>query len=138
MDESPTEITPVLNFASSQLAPRAPTKPEFLHDLECTMALLIFPKDKLTPELKELLEPALRQRIADRVNATILESLGAKREARIRGLVCLRAWADQKSLESKKDLPNLTLGLDSDPEHDDEDDIAMRNHDGDDTNGMEL
>src|SRR2546429_5534923 len=41
------DITPALTFATTQLAPRAPTKKEFLEDLERTMALLIFPPDNL-------------------------------------------------------------------------------------------
>jgi hypothetical protein len=39
---STSDITPALNFASSQLAPRAATNNDFLKDLELTMSLLIF------------------------------------------------------------------------------------------------
>ncbi|KAK5015649.1 hypothetical protein LTR60_002775 [Cryomyces antarcticus] len=107
-----TDITPALTFATSQLAPRAPTSREFLEDLERTMALLIFPPENLAPPLAALLDPNLRQIVANRVNEAILSSQGARREARIKHLVRLRAWAEQKAREAQKDLPpTLSLGL---------------------------
>lgn len=107
-------ITPALNFATTQLAPRAPTNPEFLEDLERTMALLIFPPDNLEPQLAALLHPDLRKSVADRVNKAILISQGQKRDAAIRNLVRLRAWAEDSAREQKKDLPaHLELGLDA-------------------------
>jgi len=114
--ESPTaDITPALTFASSQLAPRAPTNPVFLQQLEMTMALLIFPPENLTPPLAKLLEPTLRQEVANDVNEAILASMGAEREARLRNLVRLRAWAESKARDMGKDIPhNLSLGLDAD------------------------
>lgn len=108
---STAAFTPALEFATSQLAPRAPTSPAFLQDLERTMALLIFPPEKLTPPLKALLDPSLRQTVATSVNEAILASQGERREARIRNLVRLRTWAEQKAREAKLDLPqNLELG----------------------------
>ena len=73
-------IAPALNFASSQLAPRAATNTDFLKDLELTMSLLIFlpaPPGELQKELKELLEPSLRRNVASKVNEAILTSMGA-------------------------------------------------------------
>jgi hypothetical protein len=112
---SPTAFTPALEFATSQLAPRAPTSPAFLQDLERTMALLIFPSDKLTPQLKQLLDLSLRQTVASQVNEAILSSQGQRREARIRNLVRLRAWAEQRARETKSsELPEkISLGLDT-------------------------
>lgn len=107
-------ITPALNFATTQLAPRAPTNPEFLEDLERTMALLIFPPDNLEPQLAALLHPDLRKTVADRVNKAILASQGQRRDAAILDLVRFRAWAEDSARESKKDLPtHLELGLDA-------------------------
>jgi glucose-induced degradation protein 8 len=115
MSASNADITPALAFAQSQLAPRAPTNPQFLEDLERAMALLIFPPENLAPPLKVLLEPALRQSVANRVNEAILSSQQMRRHARMRDLVRLRAWAEQKAKEAKKDLPpSLGIGLDSD------------------------
>lgn len=109
------DITPAINFATSELAPRAPTNPEFLEDLERTMALLVFPADKLEPQLAALLDPDLRRYVADRVNKAILKYQGQKRDAAIRRLVRLRAWAENTAREGKKDLPDhIELGLDKD------------------------
>ncbi|TKX21892.1 sugar transporter-like protein 24 [Elsinoe australis] len=103
---STAAFTPALEFATAQLAPRAPTSPAFLQDLERTMALLIFPPEKLTPQLKALLDPSLRQAVATSVNEAILASQGERREARIRNLVRLRTWAERKARGSKLDIPD--------------------------------
>jgi hypothetical protein len=107
------DISPALEFATSQLAPRAPTDPQFLEDLERTLSLLIFPAENLAPSLAPLLHPDLRKEIATRVNEAILQSQGARKEARLRNLVKLRAWAEQKAREAKKNIPDkLDIGLD--------------------------
>jgi hypothetical protein len=91
-----SDITPALNFASSQLAPRAATNSDFLSDLELTMSLLIFlpATGTLQKELTDLLEPSLRRNVASKVNEAILTSMGARGEARMRSLVRLRHWAE--------------------------------------------
>lgn len=82
------------------------------------MALLIFPPERLTPQLKALLDPNLRQTVATAVNESILSSQGERREARIRSLVRLRAWAEQKAREAKLDLPEtLSVGLGDGDDH---------------------
>ncbi|KAJ5042298.1 uncharacterized protein L3040_004850 [Drepanopeziza brunnea f. sp. 'multigermtubi'] len=107
------DITPALNFATEYLAPRAPTRKEFMEDLEKTMALLVFPKESLEPPLAALLRPELRRGVADRVNKAILTGQNARRDATIRNLVRLRAWAEDAARQTKKDLPqHLELGLD--------------------------
>ena len=109
------DIMPAVTFAQSQLAPRASRNTEFLRDLELAMALLIFPPEKLNPRLAALLDPKLRESVANRVNEAILASQGFAREAKIKNLVRLRAWAVEKARESKKDLPaSIPLGLDTD------------------------
>ena len=111
------DITPALTFATTQLAPRAPTNPEFLEDLERTMALLVFPPESLEPQLAALLHPDLRRSVADRVNKAILTCQNQRRDAAIRNLVRLRAWAENTARDSKKDLPaRIELGLDGDKE----------------------
>lgn len=112
------DISPALEFATSQLAPRAPTDPQFLEDLERTLSLLIFPTENLAPSLAPLLHPDLRKDIATRVNEAILQSQGARKEARLRNLVKLRAWAEQKAREAKKNIPEkLAIGLDGNGNH---------------------
>ncbi|KAL5349235.1 hypothetical protein ACLOAV_005523 [Pseudogymnoascus australis] len=108
-------IGPALTFATTQLAPKAPSDPAFLEDLERTMALLIFPPDQLEPQLAELLHPDLRKKVADRVNEAILASQGQRRNAAIRNLVKLRSWAEGASKDAKITLPEqLDLALDGD------------------------
>ncbi|KAI9713597.1 MAG: hypothetical protein M1820_000980 [Bogoriella megaspora] len=121
MSSSSPDITPVLNFASAQLAPHASTNPKFLSDLEQTMALLIYPPDNLTPQLSALLDPQLRRDVATRINEAILTRSGNKPEARITTLIRLRAWAETKAREGASatgreiDLPaRLSIGLDKD------------------------
>lgn len=41
-----------------------------------------------------------------------MQSQGARKEARLRNLVKLRAWAEQKARDAKKDIPEkLDIGL---------------------------
>ncbi|EQL03856.1 CTLH domain-containing protein [Ophiocordyceps sinensis CO18] len=106
------DITPALTFATEQLGPRAPTNPKFLEDLERTMALLLFPPENLEPQLAALLSPDLRRDAADNVNRAILESQSARREAAIRHLVKMRAWAETAARERGSTLPDrLDIGL---------------------------
>ncbi|KAK5117236.1 hypothetical protein LTR62_005853 [Meristemomyces frigidus] len=102
------DFHPAIKFATEQLAPRAPTDPKYLQALERTMALMIFPADKMTKEFKQLLDVKLRQQVAADVNCAILESKGERSEARIRQLVKARAWAEQEARAAKVDLPVLT------------------------------
>ncbi|KAI5848239.1 CTLH/CRA C-terminal to lish motif domain-containing protein [Tricharina praecox] len=108
------DITPALEFATTHLAPRAPGNASFLEDLERTMALLCFPKDNLAPPLAELMDPALRRRVAAQVNETIMEAQGMAKEPKIRSLIKLRAWSEDRARATRKgsELPPLDLGLD--------------------------
>lgn len=112
------DISAALQFATTHLAPLAPTNPTFLADLERTMALLIFPTDNLAPQLAELIDPQLRKSVANRVNEAILSSQGARREAQIRKLVRMRAWSERVARESKKieiAESGIPFGLDDQP-----------------------
>lgn len=99
------DITPALDFATTHLGPRAPTDPRFLKDLEETMALLILPHNDLDPALAALLHPDLRREVADNVNKAILDHQAHRREAAIRQLVRMRAWAENTARAEKKSLP---------------------------------
>ena len=108
------DITPVIDFATAHLAPRAPTNPGFLSDFEQTMALVIFKQEDLTPPLAELLQPTLRQTVAREVNEALILASGDKAVTTLGNLIAHRAWAQQRALKEKRDfLPeNLDLGLD--------------------------
>ncbi|KAI4165411.1 MAG: hypothetical protein LQ342_000820 [Letrouitia transgressa] len=109
------DIMPAIDFATAHLAPRAPTNPEFLEDLERTMALLIFPPDKMAPSLATLLDPSLRKEVAKRVNEALLQSQNERTKAKIFDLVRLRAWSESKAREAERCIPKkIDIGLDPD------------------------
>lgn len=106
------DVTPALKFATEHLGPRAPTNPQFLEDLERTMALVLFPHDMLEPHSAVLLQPNLRRDAADSVNKAILNRQSKRREAAIRSLVKMRAWAENQARVKGITLPDrLDLGL---------------------------
>ena len=109
------DIEPALTFAAQHLAPRAPVYPEFLKELEHTMALLCFPPDQLSPPLAKLLDPDLRKQVAAKVNEAILTCQGVVPEAKVRSLVRLRAWVEEKASragsERLRSIPRMDLGL---------------------------
>lgn len=79
------------------------------------MALIIFPHDKLRPELASLLSSDLRRNTAAKVNEAILARQNQRREAAIRQLVRMRAWAETSARSDKMDLPeSLDFGLHTD------------------------
>ena len=101
-------------FAEIHLGPRAPASPETLNDLECTMLLLLFPASQPIPnKLQYILEPELREQVAERVNKAILDSMGEPTHSKLADMVRLRVWAENKARESKIDLPeHIDIGLD--------------------------
>jgi hypothetical protein len=114
METKEGDIAPALAFATTHLAPRAPTREKFLTDLEETMALLIFEPTSLSPKLKELLDRKKRKEVANQVNEAILQSQGERKRSRLQELVRTRAWAEQRARAAKKDIPgSLDIGLDA-------------------------
>jgi len=102
-------INDALHFAQSELAPRGEENPEFLSELERTMALLAFDKSPAAPAgIAELLSPAQRMRTAGELNAAILDSLSQNKEAKLIQLMKLLCWGE-KLLEEKADFPKLEL-----------------------------
>ncbi|KIR30605.1 hypothetical protein I307_03716 [Cryptococcus deuterogattii 99/473] len=118
------DLDTALAFATEELAPRGAQNPEFLADLEKTMALLAFPdlakfaddspaadKPTLAPEALTLFEePAFepiialmkrsqRVKVAKELNAAILENQGYGMETKLSGLVRLMAWGEEKLVE---------------------------------------
>jgi hypothetical protein len=112
----PKAIIPALHFSRDHLAPRASINPKFKHELEEAMSLIVYTHDKLEPPLLALLDPQLKQDVADRVNEAILKSLSRDSEAKIKRLIKLRTWAEQKARDAGKDIvpPTLNIGLEQD------------------------
>lgn len=68
--------------------------------------------------------------VASKVNEAILTNQGKRREAKIKDLVRLRAWAENKAREAKKDIPaTLSLGLEGPKDEKKEDDDGLEDRD---------
>ncbi|KJA26127.1 hypothetical protein HYPSUDRAFT_64337 [Hypholoma sublateritium FD-334 SS-4] len=102
-------IAEALQFAQDELAPRGEESPEFLSELERTMALLAFESAPNAPSaIAELLSPAQRMKTAGEVNAAILESLSQGKEVKLVGLLKLLCWGESM-LEEKTTFPKLNV-----------------------------
>lgn len=98
-----------LEFAQEELAPRGEENPEFLAELERTMALLAFDCTSNPPAaIADLLSSAQRLKTAGEVNAAILESLSQGKEVKLVGLLKLLCWGDAL-LEDKADFPKVSV-----------------------------
>ncbi|KAL1405207.1 hypothetical protein Q8F55_008832 [Vanrija albida] len=97
-------VDDALQFATLELAPRGAQNPEFLADLERTMALLAFPniaKDDLSSDpayapITKLMSRDQRVKVARELNAAILESQGQGMETKLSGLVRLMTWGEDR------------------------------------------
>jgi len=96
-----------LRFAQEELAPRGEESPEFLAELERTMALLAFESSSaVPPAISDLLSPGQRMKTAGEVNAAILESLSQGREAKLVALLKLLQWGEAL-LEERAEFPKV-------------------------------
>ncbi|KAJ7786225.1 CTLH/CRA C-terminal to lish motif domain-containing protein [Mycena metata] len=105
------QIAEALQFAQDELAPRGEESPEFLSELERTMALLAFDAAPGAPSgIAELLSPAQRMKTAGEVNAAILESLSQGKEVKLVGLLKLMSWGETM-LEERAEFPRVAANL---------------------------
>lgn len=101
------KIAEALEFAQMELAPRGEESPEFLSELEKTMALLAFDASPAAPpSITELLSPAQRLKTATEVNAAILESFSQGKTAKLVGLLKLLSWAEGL-LDERAEYPKV-------------------------------
>ncbi|KIJ45524.1 hypothetical protein M422DRAFT_29659 [Sphaerobolus stellatus SS14] len=104
------EIVEALTFAQSELAPRGQEHPEFLTELERTMALLAFDSlPNAPPNIAELLSQAQRLRTAGELNAAILESLSQGKEAKLLALIRLMVWGESLLARENVAFPRVDL-----------------------------
>jgi len=122
------DLDTALQFATNELAPRGAQHPEFLADLEKTMALLAFPdlakyaddansiqptdqdtlslfQDPAFAPIMQLMKRAQRVKVAKELNSAILESQGNGTETKLTGLVKLMSWGEEKLESSGVNLP---------------------------------
>ncbi|KAG6862396.1 hypothetical protein C0995_011836 [Termitomyces sp. Mi166 len=98
-------IAEALEFAQSELARRGEESPEYLSELERTMALLAFEGLEAAPaSISELMSPGQRMKTAGEVNGAILESLSQGKEVKLAGLLKLLGWGEEL-LGEKREFP---------------------------------
>ncbi|KAF9244616.1 CTLH/CRA C-terminal to lish motif domain-containing protein [Melanogaster broomeanus] len=102
-------VAEALRFAQDELAPRGEESPEFLAELERTMALLAFDSSSSAPSaITELLSTAQRMKTAGEVNAAILESFSQGKEVKLVQLLKLRCWGESM-LGERADFPKVDV-----------------------------
>lgn len=84
-----------LEFAREYLAPTGEEHPEFLDELEKTVALLAFDDPRCSP-VGELMDASQRQKTASELNAAILSSQCHETEPRVALLLKMMLWAQQR------------------------------------------
>jgi glucose-induced degradation protein 8 len=102
-------IVEALQFAQEELALRGQENPEFLSELESTMALLAFDSSASAPQaISSLLSPHQRMKTAGEVNAAILESLSQGKESKLVSLLKLLCWGESM-LDERAEFPKVCL-----------------------------
>lgn len=101
------DISAALEFAERELAPRGEENPQFLSELERTMALLAF-EDMAKCPVADLLEPTQRQKTASELNAAILTSQCQEKDPNLPALLKMLQWA-QDELSRKADFPVMEI-----------------------------
>ncbi|CAJ0837863.1 12338_t:CDS:2 [Entrophospora sp. SA101] len=93
-------VSEALEFAQDELAPLGEENPEFLEELERSMALLAF-DDTTTSPVGDLLHPSQRLRTASELNAAILTSQSQEKDPKLPNLLKMLVWA-QDELDEKE------------------------------------
>ncbi|KAJ3167707.1 hypothetical protein HDU88_002154 [Geranomyces variabilis] len=99
-------IAEAIEFAQEELAPRGEENPEFLEELEKTMALLAFEEASRSP-LAYLIEYAQRQKTASELNSAILTAQCQEKDPKLPSLLKMLVWA-QNQLDEKATYPKIT------------------------------
>lgn len=94
-----------LEFAAEEMAPRGEEHPEFLEELERTMALLAF-QDVQNSPVADLLHPNQRQKTASELNAAILISQSREKEPKLPSLLKMLMWS-QEQLDERMVYPHI-------------------------------
>jgi len=96
-----------LLFAQEEMARRGEENPEFLEELEKTMALMAF-EDQDSCPVAGLLDSSQRQRTAGELNSAILASQCQEKDPKLPVLLKLLVWA-QAQLEQKAIFPAMDV-----------------------------
>jgi len=98
-------INEALDFAQKELAPLTEEHPQFLEELEKTLALLAF-EDQTKSPLSFLLDDAQRQKTASELNAAILTDQHQEKDPKLLTLVKMMKWS-QNQLEERIGFPKI-------------------------------
>ncbi|KAI8908819.1 CTLH/CRA C-terminal to lish motif domain-containing protein [Powellomyces hirtus] len=99
------KIAEAIEFAQEELAPRGEENPEFLEELEKTMALLAFEETTASP-LAYLVDYAQRQKTASELNSAILTAQCQEKDPKLPSLLKMLVWA-QNQLDEKAFFPKI-------------------------------
>ncbi|KAI9265992.1 CTLH/CRA C-terminal to lish motif domain-containing protein [Sporodiniella umbellata] len=94
-----------LEFATEEMAPRGEEHPEFLEELERTMALLAF-QDVVDSPVQDLLHSGQRQKTAGELNAAILVNQSQEKDSKLPSLLKMLAWS-QSQLDKRMNYPKI-------------------------------
>ncbi|KAJ1497467.1 hypothetical protein HMI55_005472, partial [Coelomomyces lativittatus] len=97
------DINSALDFAQKELAPRGEENPEYLAELEHTLALLVFQNASPASHLLDLEQ---RQKTAGELNAAILLSQSQEKDPKLPMLLKNLIWAQNK-LAEKVNFPKM-------------------------------
>jgi hypothetical protein len=129
------DLDAALHFATVELAPRGAQHPEFLADLERTMALLAFPdlakyaddenpilptdqetltlfQDPAFAPIKKLMQRSQRHLIAKELNSAILGSQGSALDTKLSGLLRLMSWSEERMAKAGAKVPESDRQMD--------------------------
>ncbi|KAI9179976.1 hypothetical protein H9P43_005308 [Blastocladiella emersonii ATCC 22665] len=99
------DVAAALAFAQDELAPRGEENPEFLAELERTLALLVFGQSADSP-VADLLDMAQRLKTAGEMNASILLAQSQEKDPKLPMLLRSLAWA-QSTLGEMAVFPRI-------------------------------
>ncbi|TPX41295.1 hypothetical protein SeMB42_g05317 [Synchytrium endobioticum] len=98
-------IMDAIDFAQDELAPRGEENPEFLDELERTMALLAFDDHQKSP-VGALLDYSQRQKTASELNSAILAAQCQDKDPKLPTMLKMLVWA-QNQLDEKYSYPKV-------------------------------
>lgn len=96
-----------VQFAQTELADLGEENPQFLNELERTMALMAFDKPEESP-FGELLHLSQRQKVASELNSAMLETQNQKTTSNLSNVLRLLLWSQSQLSEKNVKFPVMT------------------------------
>jgi hypothetical protein len=96
-----------IQFAQTELADLGEENPEFLNELERTMALMAFEKPEDSP-FGDLLHVSQRQKVAGELNSAMLEAQNQRTTSKLSNVLKLLLWSQNQLNEKNVKYPAMT------------------------------